>query len=211
MPYNTFVSDRATLTEIDPFPEGFGATVHFSWPGRPFQLLGGLSNLKPSAIFKLGGSHHLPAASAVVASLGISIEPVAAVESQVAALPKHNTTSVSTAIATQPPTTAVLTTRIVRNLYARPLVILNSYSDVLCRYNFLTGYAVNATQINASEQFVPLRVRINPGWVYNILTLVRHSKSGTASSRINCNWIHPSWRQIETSHASFDTSMRYHV
>lgn len=58
-----------------PFPDGFGATVHFLWPGKGFQLLGmfvhaiiscviyitdqhpRLSNEKPSAIFRLRGTY----------------------------------------------------------------------------------------------------------------------------------------------------------
>lgn len=59
-----------------PFPDGYGATVHFHWPGKGFQLLGmyvpplprlplpcpataslsRLSNDKPSAIFRLRGT-----------------------------------------------------------------------------------------------------------------------------------------------------------
>ncbi|KAJ7866461.1 hypothetical protein B0H14DRAFT_3593998 [Mycena olivaceomarginata] len=30
-----------------PFPDGYGCTVHFYWPGKGFQLLGMLSNDKP--------------------------------------------------------------------------------------------------------------------------------------------------------------------
>jgi hypothetical protein len=42
-----FLSSRLPSTSIDtdlryevPFPEGYGATVHFFWPGKGFQLLG---------------------------------------------------------------------------------------------------------------------------------------------------------------------------
>jgi len=77
-----------------PFPEGYGATVHFHWPGKGFQQLGMLSNDKPSAIFRLRGTYtsaisaspaHAAfsntgsqpnAAADVTATLGISIEPL---------------------------------------------------------------------------------------------------------------------------------------
>ncbi|KAI8901338.1 hypothetical protein BC833DRAFT_578366 [Globomyces pollinis-pini] len=45
-----------------PFPEGFGATVHFLWPSTTnpsWVFLGILTNDKPSAIFKLGGLYRL--------------------------------------------------------------------------------------------------------------------------------------------------------
>ena len=127
------------LPEI-PFPDGYGATVFFSWPGRPFQLLGGLSNAKPSAIFRLGGTHNT-SNEQVTASLGISIEPLVSVDAQVSRIPKNVTTSTSNAIAVAPPSIATVTTRVVKNLY-----------------NFLTSYAVDASQISPTEQFVPLRV-----------------------------------------------------
>ena len=28
------------VVATEPFPEGYGATVHFNWPGKGFQLLG---------------------------------------------------------------------------------------------------------------------------------------------------------------------------
>ncbi|KAG8932498.1 hypothetical protein FRC02_001021 [Tulasnella sp. 418] len=77
-----------------PFPPGYGATVHFEWPGRGFQLLGMLSNDKPSAIFRLR-NNNAPQSSAmasqqttnVTATVGISIEPIDAVLAQTASLP----------------------------------------------------------------------------------------------------------------------------
>ncbi|KAJ3214655.1 hypothetical protein HDU81_001655, partial [Chytriomyces hyalinus] len=83
-----------------PFPQGYGATVHFLWPNPSsaptWQLLGYLSNDKPSAVFKLGQKHtssnsfnqsdsmmddstgNLLGAgdSPITASLGISVEPI---------------------------------------------------------------------------------------------------------------------------------------
>jgi hypothetical protein len=88
-----------------PFPEGFGATVHFLWcvelTCRPSKtnpqwvFLGILSNEKPSAIFKLGGTKNqsrsvdnlmeedgpFQATSQTIAQIGISIEPIATVVS----------------------------------------------------------------------------------------------------------------------------------
>ncbi|KAJ1730265.1 hypothetical protein LPJ61_003105 [Coemansia biformis] len=68
-----------------PFEPGYAATVHLLWPSREWQYLGALSNEKPSAIFRLkaagaAGADGAPGASA---ELGISIEPIQAVEQQV--------------------------------------------------------------------------------------------------------------------------------
>lgn len=79
-----------------PFPDGYGATVHFFWPGKGFQLLGMLSNNKPSAIFRLRGTFSpslpttptqfssvgsLPIPSQdITAILGFAIEPLAQIQ-----------------------------------------------------------------------------------------------------------------------------------
>ncbi|KEP55510.1 putative inositol metabolism protein OPI10 [Rhizoctonia solani 123E] len=87
-----------------PFPPGYAATVHFHWPGKGFQLLGMLSNEKPSAVFRLRGSYTpaqlqshstlssaaaiggpAPAVNDVTAILGIAVEPIQAVEAQISA------------------------------------------------------------------------------------------------------------------------------
>ncbi|KAF9442143.1 DUF775-domain-containing protein [Macrolepiota fuliginosa MF-IS2] len=89
-----------------PFPDGYGATVHFFWPGKGFQLLGMLSNEKPSAIFRLRGtftsnptsasSHTQNAFSStysaqnldagLTAILGLSIEPLDQIQAQMSML-----------------------------------------------------------------------------------------------------------------------------
>jgi Protein of unknown function (DUF775) len=94
-----------TLTHcfLVPFPDGYGATVHFFWPGKGFQLLGMLSNEKPSAIFRLRGTFSSASAqssdaqtvfsqqgvdqqgSDVTAILGLSIEPLAQIQAQLPA------------------------------------------------------------------------------------------------------------------------------
>jgi len=88
-----------------PFPEGYGAAVHFFWPGKGFQLLGMLSNEKPSAIFRLRRSFEGSTGSVaqnkfssfstsdvsmqqdVTAILGLSIEPLAQIQAQLQSLP----------------------------------------------------------------------------------------------------------------------------
>ncbi|KIM54266.1 hypothetical protein SCLCIDRAFT_1222144 [Scleroderma citrinum Foug A] len=88
-----------------PFPDGYGCTVHFFWPGKGSQILGMLSNEKPSAIFRLRSNFSAPvsgmstpsafttAASsstgAVTAILGFSIEPLEAIAAQMATLPTN--------------------------------------------------------------------------------------------------------------------------
>ncbi|XP_062865849.1 protein Hikeshi isoform X2 [Trichomycterus rosablanca] len=73
-----------------PFPAGMGGAVYFSFPdsvaGQVWQLLGFITNEKPSAIFKIsglkageGGSHPfgmMAASQASVAQVGVSIEPL---------------------------------------------------------------------------------------------------------------------------------------
>ncbi|GAA6001467.1 hypothetical protein JCM10207_006680 [Rhodosporidiobolus poonsookiae] len=84
------------LTGSAPLPEGYGATIHLDTPGKGWQLIGALSNTKPSAIFKLRNTF-IPSSStlssgftssstASTATLGILCEPLASVEAQLAAL-----------------------------------------------------------------------------------------------------------------------------
>ncbi|KAK6539773.1 hypothetical protein TWF694_009966 [Orbilia ellipsospora] len=99
-------------------PPEYAATVYFQWPGKAFQLLGGLSAEKQSAIFRLKGTAgHGVAGSGVTArtnssdtmvdesdafnysggiagedltaQLGISIEPIELVRQKLMALPAH--------------------------------------------------------------------------------------------------------------------------
>ncbi|EIM87588.1 DUF775-domain-containing protein [Stereum hirsutum FP-91666 SS1] len=93
-----------------PFPEGYGATVHFYWPGKGFQLLGMLSNEKPSAIFRLRGTFssqstttqaHAAFSSAptedtgVTAILGFSVEPLDQIAMHMSILPSSTAGSAS--------------------------------------------------------------------------------------------------------------------
>ncbi|XP_077548920.1 protein OPI10 homolog [Haemaphysalis longicornis] len=82
------------LTGAQPFPDGFGGSVYFCWPSPDavgnWQLLGFISNTKPSAIFRISKhkteSTQLHAFSAhgfsSVAQLGISVEPLAQIQFQ---------------------------------------------------------------------------------------------------------------------------------
>lgn len=94
-----------------PFPDGFGATVHFFWPGKGSQILGMLSNDKPSAIFRLRSAFSSTSAppsgvstpsaftsatfssapGQVTAILGLALEPLEAIAAQLASLPQNQT------------------------------------------------------------------------------------------------------------------------
>ncbi|KAM0753102.1 DUF775-domain-containing protein [Meredithblackwellia eburnea MCA 4105] len=85
------------LTGAAPFPEGWGCTIHLGLPGKDWQLIGSLSNHKPSAIFRLRGTFVASGQSAAafataglansdnVATIGIMCEPLEQVEAQVGA------------------------------------------------------------------------------------------------------------------------------
>ncbi|KAL5238541.1 hypothetical protein ACI65C_005951 [Semiaphis heraclei] len=112
------------LTGLVPFPEGTAGSVYFSWPdenARPnWQLLGILSNNKPSAIFKLSNlKQHLDITNQPVnafsqfpsisinAQIGISIESLINTELQTTSI--ESTQNVSTFVE--------FTQKMVQNLY----------------------------------------------------------------------------------------------
>jgi len=102
------------LTGQTPFPDGMGGAVYFAWPsvngGPPtWQLLGNITNQKPSAIFRIGrlkGDEvmqpgnmlgflgHRPQ-NHVNALVGISSEPITVLEGQTPAA-QTEATNVST-------------------------------------------------------------------------------------------------------------------
>jgi len=88
------------LTGQIPFPDGMGGAVYFCWPdplgqSQSWQLLGNVTNIKPSAIFKIsklkGGDDHnnlansfvqLGQAARLKAMVGISVEPLTVIDGQ---------------------------------------------------------------------------------------------------------------------------------
>ncbi|QSL66708.1 hypothetical protein MERGE_001092 [Pneumocystis wakefieldiae] len=117
------------------FQDDFGATVYFQYPGKQFQLLGGLSNKKPSAIFRLknlsDSTNTNPemeemqdvseSAQSVTAVLGISIEPLLSVEQQLSSLSMaqqdQKKLQKSVQVSRPVPPIQVIVQRIVTNLY----------------------------------------------------------------------------------------------
>ncbi|KAK9368049.1 hypothetical protein V1509DRAFT_624108 [Lipomyces kononenkoae] len=130
-------------TVLDPT---VAASVYFQWPGKPFELLGAISNSKPSAIFRVNQGttvttssssmddmvDDVPSAEAITISLGISIEPAAQVEAQLNELRAKTNGGNSTALAVRtapkatvdPNSTAALAGKIMSHAF-----------------NFLSGFA----------------------------------------------------------------------
>ncbi|KAG0088710.1 hypothetical protein BGZ93_005245 [Podila epicladia] len=98
-----------------PFQPGYAATVHLLWPNKTWQLLGMLSNHKASAIFRLKaarppntGSTGHPSdmamegdstgsgSSPITATLGISMEPIDVVMSQISSMSSTSSSSTTT-------------------------------------------------------------------------------------------------------------------
>ncbi|VDN57730.1 unnamed protein product [Dracunculus medinensis] len=91
------------LTGILPFPDGSGGCVFIRWPQLQsetnWHYLGSISNAKPSAIFRVAQLHKLDAihesvftslplstSANGIAQIGISIEPLSAIDSKVPAV-----------------------------------------------------------------------------------------------------------------------------
>ncbi|TGZ55079.1 Uncharacterized protein DBV15_11748 [Temnothorax longispinosus] len=97
------------LTGTVPFPDGMGGAVYFSWPdpNAPpnWQFLGYVSNSKPSAIFKISNlkkNHEFENSNLGIfgvgkishfAQIGVSVEPLAVIEQQVATVAATTTNS----------------------------------------------------------------------------------------------------------------------
>ncbi|KAF9336601.1 hypothetical protein BG006_008063 [Podila minutissima] len=98
-----------------PFQPGYAATVHLLWPNKTWQLLGMLSNNKASAIFRLkaarppniGSTGHSndmamegdstgSGSSPITATLGISMEPIDVVMSQISSMSSTSSSSTTT-------------------------------------------------------------------------------------------------------------------
>lgn len=126
-----------------PFPVGMGGAVYFSFPdsvgGQVWQLLGFITNDKPSAIFKIsnlkagvGGAHPFGVmAAASMAQVGVSIEPL---EQLVQQTPETSATVSHVDSFTQ------FTQKMLESLY-----------------NFCSSFAVAQSQMtpNPSEMFIP--------------------------------------------------------
>ena len=142
----------------NPLPFGYAATIHFDWPGKPWTLLGFVSNDKPSAIFKVGGKKQVSTIdigmdmmedSIITAQLGLSIDLVANVEQAVSSLLESRLNETDMAISvpnlSKPDT---LSLKILENLY-----------------NYCTGFSTTSVPINSTilgkdlnSTYLPLKV-----------------------------------------------------
>ncbi|KAL9625257.1 MAG: hypothetical protein Q9160_000659 [Pyrenula sp. 1 TL-2023] len=133
-------------------PSGTAAGVYIQFPNSPnFKLLGAIGNEKPSAIFKVNPPRaegqvnldteamtdegSLMAGSVVTGdiNLGISVEPAADIQAQLAANDSDNS---KTALVRRPPTTRALAQRIIKNAF-----------------NFISSFAGNA----GGNEVIPLK------------------------------------------------------
>jgi len=118
-------------------PPDTAAAVYMQLPGEPqFKFLGAIGNEKQSAIFRvtlpdLSGAAH----SMGDVNLGISVEPAANIQAQLAQLQAEHQ-SASTALVRRPPSTKVLAQRIIKNAF-----------------NFLASFAGAA----GGQEVVPLK------------------------------------------------------
>ncbi|XP_072744272.1 protein OPI10 homolog [Anoplolepis gracilipes] len=134
------------LTGTIPFPNGMGGAVYFTWPDANappnWQFLGYISNVKPSAIFKISNlkkNHEFENSNvgifgigkiSHVAQIGVSVEPLEIIELQTA-----------TVAATTTNTFAEFVQKMLTNFV-----------------NYVTSFTVTQTQMtpNPTENFVPL-------------------------------------------------------
>ncbi|KAG1888257.1 DUF775-domain-containing protein [Suillus subluteus] len=144
-----------------PFPDGFGATVHFFWPGKGSQVLGMLSNDKPSAIFRLRSvfsSTSAPpsgistpsaftsatsssAPGQVTAILGLALEPLEAIAAQLASLPQAQPQNAMNITPTPTPTSSL--TSIAKP--ADPSVLAEKIARHL--FNYIAGFVPAGTNV----------------------------------------------------------------
>ncbi|KAI0633993.1 DUF775-domain-containing protein [Trametes polyzona] len=153
-----------------PFPDGYGATVHFYWPGKGFQLLGMLSNEKPSAIFRLRGTfsaqttntHAVFSGAAsdaspsdVTAFLGLSVEPLSQIAQEVSTLP-----SAVAKVNSNPAADAtLLAERVVKHLF-----------------NYVSSFVGGNPSAMSPDFLVPMGVIAK--WYENFMTKVRNTGIG---------------------------------
>ncbi|XP_046817093.1 protein OPI10 homolog [Vespa velutina] len=134
------------LTGTVPFPDGMGGAVYFSWPDSNappnWQFLGFISNVKPSAIFKISTlkkNHEFENSNlgifgvskiSHVAQIGISVEPLNVIEQQAATVSEAATNS-----------------------------FVEFVQKMLTSFlNYVSSFSVTQAQIipNSTENFVPL-------------------------------------------------------
>ncbi|XP_035722638.1 protein OPI10 homolog [Vespa mandarinia] len=134
------------LTGSVPFPDGMGGAVYFSWPDSNappnWQFLGFISNVKPSAIFKISTlkkNHEFENSNlgifgvskiSHVAQIGISVEPLNVIEQQAATVSEAATNS-----------------------------FVEFVQKMLTSFlNYVSSFSVTQAQIipNSTENFVPL-------------------------------------------------------
>lgn len=130
-------------------PDGFGASIFFGWPPyQEWKYLGFLTNAKPSAIFRFQTKSGTGAGGIdvdmgaerdenVVAQIGISIEPINAIESRAQGV----NTGASSALVPATPASALGSNQTVQ------LKEMQDFAIKMCEnlYNYLRSFASQST------------------------------------------------------------------
>ncbi|KAG0332552.1 hypothetical protein BG000_009914 [Podila horticola] len=167
-----------------PFQPGYAATVHLLWPNKTWQLLGMLSNDKASAIFRLkavrppntGSTGHSndmtmegdstgSRSTPITATLGISMEPIDVVMSQISSMSSTSTSSTTTSSMSSIPSNALIPLSAASTSSSPDSVVAMAQKVMSHLYNHVTSFAT-AVLPPGSTVLVPTG---GPGSSMNVL------------------------------------------
>ncbi|KAG9391179.1 Protein of unknown function DUF775 [Carpediemonas membranifera] len=140
------------LTAENLLPEGYGAAIHFALP--PYQnwsYLGGITNSKPSATFRLNVGTDNSSVEEAVGRLGLEIVPIQALE-QLQQTKMENIT----------PSQQGMLDRVGRKLFSNLQDFIQSHAAVMMTEGGQMTEAVSSKAFDRWIESVNRRIRLNP-------------------------------------------------